>query len=108
MFIRLRPDWGAQVSGPGEIRQRLHEVMSAGRGTTRELAARSNVGLQAAMYTLDNMKRAGVVFVADEVRVPGVKRPVPVYDLRRDGCEPAATGLDWSLITCWAQFPANT
>lgn len=92
------------MSGPGEIRQRLHEMLSAGRGTTRELAARSNVGLQAAMYTLDNMRRAGVVFVADEVRVPGVKRPVPVYDLRR--CESARDdGRDWSLITCWAQFP---
>lgn len=34
------------------------------------------------MRTLDNMVTAGEVAKLDPVRVPGVKRPVPVYALR--------------------------
>ena len=74
----------------GELRTALHEALKAGQGTTRELATRSGVGLTASMRTLDNMVTAGEVAKLDPVRVPGVKRPVPVYALRAPG--PAASG----------------
>ena len=66
----------------GELRTALHEALKAGQGTTRELATRSGVGMTASMRTLDNMVTAGEVAKLDPVRVPGVKRPVPVYALR--------------------------
>ena len=90
----------------GEIRQALVGGLEAGRGTTRELALRTGVGVTAAMRTLDNMRRAGDICVVETARVPGVRRPVPVYDLaRREDAAPP--GYDWSLVTCWAQFPAS-
>lgn len=88
----------------GDIRTAIAAGFADGPGTTRELAGRTLVGLAAARMTLDNMRRAGDVVVIDEVRVEGVKRPVPLYDLRRPEC--AAAVVDWSLITAWAQFPA--
>ena len=70
----------------GEFRQALDMALGAGGGawhpvglTTRELAARANVAIDAARLTLDNMVRAEEAVKLDVVRVPGVKRPVPVY-----------------------------
>lgn len=87
---------------PGEIREALWRGFESGPATTRELAMRTGVGVSAARMTLDNMRRAELVAVVDEVRLPGVKRPVPVYDRQAAAERP---GLDWSLVTCWAQFP---
>lgn len=53
-----------------------------GPATTRLLAARACVGLEAARYTLDNLVRAGVADKPGTTRVPGVRRPVPLYALR--------------------------
>lgn len=88
----------------GEVRESLCLQLQAGGGTTRDLALRSGVGVTKAMYTLRDMVTAGEARVADTVRVPGVKRPVPVYDLVTDNTSTAA-GLNWDLITCWAQWP---
>lgn len=88
---------------PGEIREALWRGFESGPATTRELAMRTGVGVSAARMTLDNMRRAELVQVVHEVRVPGVRRPVPVYDRHTAAAERA--GLDWSLVTCWAQFP---
>jgi len=63
----------------GEIRQVLRQALSSGAGTTRDLASRTNVGLEAARLTLDNMVRAGEAVKLAQVKVPGAKRPVPVY-----------------------------
>lgn len=89
---------------PGEIRRALMQGLGTGPATSRELAARTRVGRQAATTTLSNMVRAGVVRVVEEVRVPEVKRPVPVYELA--STEPASSGPDWSVIDCWASWPA--
>lgn len=53
-----------------------------GPATTRLLAARACVGLEAARHTLDNLVRAGVADKPGTTRVPGVRRPVPLYALR--------------------------
>lgn len=71
----------------GEYRQALEYALRGGGGqwhpvgaTSRELAARANLGVDVARLTLDNMVRAdAAVKLDDTVRVPGVKRPVPVY-----------------------------
>jgi hypothetical protein len=55
--------------------------MASAPGTSRELAARTQVGFTAAMWTLRNMVVAGEASKLQPVRVPGVKRPVPVYGL---------------------------
>lgn len=64
---------------PGEIRLALRSAIAISPGTTRQLAARTQVGVQAAMYTLNNMVQAGEASKLAPVRVPGVRRPVPVY-----------------------------
>lgn len=56
-------------------------IATGGPGTTRELALRTQVGFSATMWTLRNMVTAGEAEKVSTVRVPGVKRPVPVYGL---------------------------
>lgn len=88
----------------GEVRNTLQLGLLAGRATTRVLAMRTGVGVTKAMYTLRDMVVAGEAVVAHTVRVPGVKRPVPVYDLVEQA--PATEqGMNWDLVTCWAQWP---
>lgn len=89
----------------GEVRDALRLGLVASPGTTRYLAGATGVGVTKAMYTLRDMVVAGEVRVVDRVRQPGVKRPVPVYGLVDDA--PQASGANWDLITCWAQWPAQ-
>lgn len=96
---------------PGELRQALCDGLALGPATTRELAMRTCMGLDAARWTLDNMRRGGLVQVVDQVRVPGVRRPVPVYGRASEQAKTARAAvpheqIDWSLVRCWAQFPA--
>ena len=90
----------------GEFRALLADAFGAGvTGTTRDLAMRTGIGVTATRRTIDNMVRAEEAAVVNEIRVPGVKRRVPVYG---GSTAPASPTQDWSLITCWAQFPAHT
>jgi hypothetical protein len=89
----------------GEIRNTLQLGLMAGRATTRDLAHRTGVGVSSAMFTLRNMVVAGEVVRVDTARVPGVKRPVPVYDLA--DADTSGGGTNWDLITCWAQWPGQ-
>ena len=63
----------------GEPRELLAEEIRQLPGTARDLATRTQIGFEVARRTLDNMVRAGEATKLDPVRVPGVKRPVPVY-----------------------------
>lgn len=68
----------------GEIRQALLQACAdlatpERAPTLREIAARAQVGLQAAEDTIKNMRRAGVVRVARERRVDYRNRPVAEY-----------------------------
>lgn len=95
----------------GEIREVLARGLQVGAGHTRELALRTGVGVTAARRTLDNMRRAGEAVVLREVRMQGVRRPVPVYGLAGtpDAPAPAAAGLaaGCALVSCWARCPAE-
>lgn len=81
----------------GDQRTCIAEGLRAGPGKTRELAARTGIAEQAARRTLDNMRKAGQVVVVDAERVPGVCRPVPVYDLAERHRTPAG----WVPLQCW-------
>lgn len=87
----------------GEIRVVLVEGLHRGPATTRELAMRTQVGLQSAMRTLDNMRRAGEAVVVRRERVPGVSRPVPVYELAEASAGPCAAREVDEALCCW--FP---
>lgn len=90
----------------GDVRQALSVALKGGDGMTRDLALRSGVGVTSAMYTLRNMVVAGEARVVGSARVPGVKRPVPVYGAADDDGADVG-GINWDLITCWAQWPAQ-
>lgn len=62
----------------GPIRLALAEALIS-PGTTRELAARTQVALDATRRTICNMRRAGEAVVIGRVRVDGVKQLVPIY-----------------------------
>ena len=68
----------------GEVRVALLTALREAKApaTSRMLAGRACVGKEAARHTLDNLVRAEVAERTGTVRVPGVKRPVPVYALR--------------------------
>lgn len=91
----------------GDVRDALSMALRAGDGMTRDLALRSGVGVTSAMYTLRNMVQAGEARVVDAARVPGVKRPVPVYGWAGDAGADDDDGINWDLITCWAAWPAR-
>lgn len=82
----------------GAVRQALADALKPGPGTSRQVAQRACAGLEATRRTLDNMVRAGHARVLRQERVPGVRRPVPVYALAEP--EPASA---WPLLVqCWA------
>lgn len=83
---------------PGEIRLALVTALQAGPGVSREVAQRARTGYEATRRTLDNMVRAGVAAKRKEpARVPGCKRPVPVYEL----AEASATPDSATVLAGW-------
>ena len=62
-----------------EIRVCLTAALMEGGGTTRQLAQRTGWGIGPTREALNNMARAGDV-IKKTTRVPGVCRPVPVYE----------------------------
>jgi len=62
-----------------EIRVTLAAALVDGAGTTKQLAQRTGWSIGMTRRALDNMVTAGDVCKPHTVRVPGVKRPVPVY-----------------------------
>jgi hypothetical protein len=87
----------------GELRQAAERALLAGRATSREAAERTQVAYDAMRVALDNAVRAGDVVKVEPRRVPGVKRPVPVYALATASSSDA--GL--ALATCWAEWPCT-
>lgn len=74
----------------GEVHQALLkavcELATPERGATlRELAAHACVGVTAARYTVEYLKRSGVVMIARTRRVPYRNRPVAEYALALAG-----------------------
>lgn len=82
----------------GDIRLALLEAVQERPGSTlRELAANAQVGVNAAKYSLANMKRSGCVRRGESRIVPHHNRPVATwfpaaandepFELRSDSCE---------------------
>ena len=86
-----------------EIRVTLAAALIDGAGTTKQLAQRTGWSIGMTRRALDNMCTAGDACKPRTVRVPGVKRPVPVYE-RATRAEDASTRgtacID--LIMAWA------
>jgi predicted ArsR family transcriptional regulator len=90
----------------GEIRQLLFEAVGLSPGTSRDLAARTQVGYEHARRTLDNLCRAEDIVVVGEARVEGVRRPVPVYGRPAPGerSSEASSELAHAMAGCWVDF----
>lgn len=95
---------GNEVSRPySEIRLDITAALLDGPGTCRELALRTGWSLGLVRVCLRNMVAAGAAINLPPVRVPGVRRPVPVYARapeRAFAREPADGIRD--LIAAWA------
>lgn len=94
----------------GDVHQALlkavGELATPERGATlRELAAHACVGVTAARYTVEYLKRSGAVVIARTRRVPYRNRPVAEYALALvvpDGDGPAAASGMGVLLSAWA------
>lgn len=71
----------------GEIRAAIFKALKLGPATSKVLAGRACTGVDATRRTLDNMVRARHARALPLARVPGVKRPVPVYWLPGQGLQ---------------------
>lgn len=91
-----------------EIRVTLAAALVDGPGTTRQLAQRTGWAIGDTREALNNMVKAGDVHKPSSVRMPGVKRPVPVYARAMRAADAAADdrsgGVD--LILAWAGLAA--
>lgn len=83
---------------PGEIRQAMWQAAQRGPGTVLELAARAQVGRQAAAYTVSRMVRCGELSVLRQGRpaVLGVA-PAPEVEERRARVDQALAELHRSF-----------
>lgn len=88
----------------GETTKTLLQVLAVacaegGGMTLRELAAASQVGLDAATQTIKNLNRRGRVCVMKTRRVPGRNRPVAVYALpaQQPAANDAVLGLSLAM-----------
>jgi hypothetical protein len=88
-----------------EERLALDAALVDGPGTSRQLAQRSGVGFKAATSALNNMCTAGDVVKIHSVRVPGCKRPVPVYARCCRAQDSAESEPINDLISAWYQRP---
>jgi len=90
-----------------EIRVTLTAALVDGPGTTRQLAQRTGWAIGDTRRALDNMVTAGDACKPRSVRMPGVKRPVPVYARAVRAADAAAgdQGGALDLILAWAGLP---
>lgn len=89
-----------------EIRLDLTAALLDGPGTCRDLAKRTGWSIGLVRVCLRNMVAAGAAVNLDPVRVPGVRRPVPVYARAPERAflrEPDSGIRD--LIAAWAGLP---
>lgn len=86
-----------------EIRVTLAAALLDGPGTCRQLAQRIGASVGITRMALDNMVRAGDAAKVDPVRMPGVKRPVPVYAraIRQADADAANDTPYQTLIAAW-------
>jgi hypothetical protein len=91
-----------------DVRVDLAAALIDGEGTTKQLAQRTGLPVSRTRRALDNMVRAGDAMKMTPVRVPGVKRPVPVYGRAVRADDMACDAEPFvSLIQAWASMPAR-
>ena len=87
---------------PGEVRQALLATLRlAGPLSTRDAAARAQVGLSAAQRTMDNALRAGAVLVVGHEKRPHCKKWVALYqavDPAPDVAPEPEAGHAWATL----------
>lgn len=88
-----------------EIRVCLSAALIDGPGTTRQLAQRTGWAIGMTRRALDNMVTAGDAHKPHSVRVPGVKRPVPVYERAPLSAAANIQQPMASLIAAWVGRP---
>lgn len=88
-----------------EVRVSLASALMDGPGTCKQLAQRTGWSIGLTRRALDNMVTAGDACKPRSVRVPGVKRPVPVYAraLRAVDLASANDSPYISLIAAWSR-----
>lgn len=89
-----------------EVRVDLAAALIDGPGTTRQLAQRTGWSIGMARTALDNMVRSGQACKGAPVRLPGCKRPVPVYQRPLPRGDAANDRPFVSLIAAWAGVEA--
>lgn len=102
----------------GEIHRALlkavGELATPERGATlREIAARACVGVTAARYTVEYLKRSGAVVIARTRRVPYRNRPVAEYALALvvpdgDGATAGGAAGVGVLLAAWGAAPCRS
>lgn len=90
-----------------EVRVDMMAALVDGPGTCRELAQRTGWSIGMARRALDNMARVGDVRKRF-VRVPGVCRPVPVYErgVRMADAVPVDHASLRDVLAGWHRWPA--
>lgn len=74
--------------------------------TMRELITRSCVGREAAMHTVRNMKRAGLLVIVRTRRVDYRNRPVAEYAPKEGVHIPESTVAEWNAVfASWTGAP---
>lgn len=66
--------------------------------TLQELVSRSCVGREAALHTVRNMKRAGLLVIVRTRKVDYRNRPVAEYAPKDDAVVPEATAAEWRAV----------
>jgi hypothetical protein len=80
-----------------------------GPGTSKELAQRTGWSIGATREALHSMVRAGDARVSQQIRVKGVKRPVPVYVKCVRVLDVATSrSASFAMLQAWATWPART
>lgn len=93
-----------------EIRVDLAAALVDGPGTCKQLAQRTGWAIGMTREALNNMVRAGQACKPSTVRVPGVKRPVPVYarppvQAFDPASRPGHVALS-GVLSAWTRWPA--
>jgi hypothetical protein len=91
-----------------QCRVETSAALMDGPGTSKEIAQRTGWSIGATREALHSMVRAGDARVSQQIRVKGVKRPVPVY-VRAVRVLDVATAPTSAvaMLQAWARWPAR-
>lgn len=91
-----------------EIRVDMAAALVDGPGTVVQLAQRTGWSIGLTRKALDNMAAAGDAVVLDKIRVPGIRRRVPLYakaSRRSSALAPGHAPLA-GVLAGWLRWPS--